>query len=260
MTIYSLDELFTMLTSPDPEVRDKTAYGQLWERISRGDLDGELRAVGDGQVAQLGHPEIQARTFAPLILVAVLLRDETTRELEAASVRGWRNAFVDWYTQEKDLRGFDDKLGWLHAVAHGADAVEAFGRSRHLGRDELIGLLAAVAARLTARTDHLFAHGEDDRVSSAVTAVLLREELTAEDINSWLASIQSALRADAPEPFPCAKSNTLRTLNSLYVACERGVRLYAPEGRDRPILRPPHRAAILDAVAYCLRGANTYLG
>src|SRR4051794_27539983 len=99
-----------MITSPDPAVRDKTAYGLLWERIGRGDVDGGLRALGDRQAAQLAHPEIQARTFAPLVLVVILLRDEVTAELDASSVHRWLDAFVDWYTREEDLRGYDDKL------------------------------------------------------------------------------------------------------------------------------------------------------
>ncbi|GIH06808.1 hypothetical protein Rhe02_48750 [Rhizocola hellebori] len=260
MTTYTLDDLCSMLTSPDPVVRDETAYAQLWERIGAGEADGRLRAVGDRQAGQLAHPEIQARTFAPLILVAVLLRDEVIGELDAATVNEWRSAFADWYPHEKDLRGYDAKLGWLHAVAHGADAVEAFGRSRHLGRTELSELLEVVSARLTAPTGYLFAHGEDDRVSSAVTAVLLREELTAQDVAQWLASIEAALKAMEPGPFPAAKSNTIRTLNSLYVACHRGVRLYGRPGQDRPAAKPPHEAAILDGLAGCLRTANRYLG
>lgn len=257
---YTLDDLCAMLCSPDPVVRDKTAYGRLWDRISRGDVDGGLRELGDRQAAQLAHPEIQARTFAPLILVAVLLRDEVTRELDAESVHAWLADFVAWYTGEEDLRGYDDKLGWLHAVAHGADAVEAFSRSRHLSRADLLRLLEAVATRLVTPTGYLFAHGEDDRIGSAVVALLLREDLSAADATEWLAPVRAALAAGEPGPYSCPRSNMIRTLNSLYVACHRGVRLYDPAGHDRPIAAPPHQGAVLDAVARCLRGRLDYLG
>ena len=40
----------------------------------------------------------------------------------------WLAAFTSWYPAETDLRGYDQKLGWLHAVAHGADLLGAFGR------------------------------------------------------------------------------------------------------------------------------------
>jgi hypothetical protein len=257
---YTLDDLCAMLCSPDPVIRDKTAYGLLWDRIARGDVDGGLAALGDQQADRLGHPEIQARTFAPLVLVAVLLRDEVTRELDPARVHRWLGAFVDWYTGEDDLRGYDDKLGWLHAVAHGADAVEAFSRSRHVSRVELVRLLEAVAARLVTPTGYLFAHGEDDRVGSAVVALLLRDDLSAADATEWLTPLRTALANGEPGPFPCPRSNAIRTLNSLYVACHRGVRLYDPAGRDRPVAWPPHQKAVLDAVADCLRGPLDYLG
>jgi hypothetical protein len=42
-------------------------------------------------------------------------------------------AFADWYPAETDLRGYNPELGWLHAVAHGADLLGAFGQ--HPGVD-----------------------------------------------------------------------------------------------------------------------------
>ena len=89
---------------------------------------------------------------------------------------------------------------------------------------------------------------------------LLREELTAEDVTEWLTSIKVVLEADKPGPFPANRSNTIRTLNSLYVACHRGVRLYAEPGRDRPLAQPRHQDTILDGITECLRTANRYLG
>jgi hypothetical protein len=249
-----------MITSPDPEVRDKVAYGELWERISRGDVDGGLSALGERMAAQFGHAEIQARTFAPLVLVAVLLRDEVTGELDSDAVHRWLDAYADWYAHEQDLRGYDEKLGWLHAVAHGADAVEAFGRSRHLTAADLVRLLEMVATRLTTPSSYLYAHGEDDRIGSAVVALLLREELSEADATEWLAPIEAALRAREPGPYSCPHSNTIRTLNALYVTCHRGVRLYDPAGAQRAYAQPKHRDAVLEAVARCLRVPHDYLG
>ena len=257
---YTLDDLCEMLTAPDPVTRDKVGYGLLWEMVGRGDVDGGLRALGDRQAAQLAHPEIQARTFAPLVLVAVLLRDEVTQELDAASVHRWLDAFLGWYTGETDLRGYDDHLGWLHAVAHGADAVEAFSRSRHLDTADLVRLLDAVATRLVTPTEYLFAHGEDDRIGSAVTALLLRDDLTAENATAWLDPVRAALDSVKPGPLSCSMSNTVRTLNSLYVSCHRGVRLYDPAGHKRPLARPPHQDAVLEAVAGSIRALYSYLG
>lgn len=66
---------------------------------------------------------------------------------------------------ERDLRGHDPELGWLHAAAHGADPLAA--RSRLPGQD-LVPLAELAVARLLAPTDHLFDAQEDDRIAYAL--------------------------------------------------------------------------------------------
>ena len=79
----------------------------------------QLRALGDEMVPRFGDSEIQARTFAPLILDAIV----SAGVFEAS----WVPPFERWYVAEEDLRGYDAKLGWLHAVAHGADLLGTLG-------------------------------------------------------------------------------------------------------------------------------------
>lgn len=130
-------ELGEGLRSRDPVVRDRRAYGVLATWIGRGVLGADaMRELGDRMAARFADDEIQARTFAPLILDAIV----TAGVFEAR----WVAAFTDWYAAEEDLRGLDPELGWLHAVAHGADSSElsacgprwrppACSRRRHAG-------------------------------------------------------------------------------------------------------------------------------
>lgn len=115
-----LVELVRDLASPDPRIRDDRAYPELAARIRSGLLTSEvLIELGDAMVERLGHRQIQARTFAPLILARI----------GATGVwhDPWTNALLDWWVNETDLRGHDEQLGWLHAVAHGADCVGQLG-------------------------------------------------------------------------------------------------------------------------------------
>ena len=248
-----LDELLDALASPDPVLRDERAYPVLVTWIGRGDLDARLADLGDRAAATLRHPEIQARTFAALVLAAAVSRDTAaTAEagaeagagagvLDAVAVRRWRDAFAGWYAAEADLRGWDERLGWLHAVAHGADALDEFGASPRLERADLLGLLELAAGRLTTPTGYLFAHQEDDRLAYALTRLLARPELTEADAVGWLDGIRRFLEAGTPGPVPAEASNTIRTLRCLYVMVDRGV-------RGDTVLRPPHRAPVLAAL------------
>jgi hypothetical protein len=140
----------------------------------------------------LGHPEIQARTFATLCLALVILRDSITAELDDATVLCWRDEFAAWWSAETDLRGHDEQLGWLHAIAHGSDAVEALGRSPRLGQTDLTALLELTAARMITPSGYLLGHGENDRMSYALASILARPELSEQDATGWLAGTSTA--------------------------------------------------------------------
>ncbi|GIJ73057.1 hypothetical protein Voc01_079740 [Virgisporangium ochraceum] len=256
-----VDDLCAMLAAGDPGVRDDTAYPVLAMWTGRGVLDGHLEQLGDRMADRLRHDEIQARTFATMILGWVVLRDARTGGLPAACVPRWRDAFATWWAGEKDLRGYDDRLGWLHAAAHGADTVRAFARSPRLGAVELTGLLDLTVDRLCAAAGYLYAHGEDDRIAYALASVLTRAELTADDATAWLGRVGAAIEVGEPGPVPAWASNTLRTLGALYVFADRGVCWFEPEtGSLGPPVRLPHAMPVKERLAEVLRLAWRGLG
>ncbi len=169
-------ELCVMLGSPDPRVRDDTAYPVLAVWTGRGVLDGHLAELGDQLIAQIQDGPIYRRTFAAISLSWVVLRDARTGELDDGRVLRWLAAFGEWWPQETELRGWDARFGWLHAVAHGADALRAFGRSPRLAAPQLCDLLELVVDRLLTDHGYLYAHGEDDRIAYALASVLTRAE------------------------------------------------------------------------------------
>ncbi len=246
-----LGELFDALGSPDPVLRDDQAYPVLATWIISGKLDDDLAAIGERSIAQFGHPELQARTFAALIGVVVVDRDAKTSLLDAATVLRWRDQFARWWLAETDLRGWDGELGWLHAAAHGADLAGAFGLSPRLDSGELVSLLQTTAARLLTPTDHVFAHQEDDRIALALASMLSRPEFSADQATAWLDPIGGYFDAAQPGPVPAPAINTMRTLRSLYVMADRGFRL----GPDSDPIAVPHRTQLLASVGELLHAA-----
>ncbi|MFJ5550161.1 DUF2785 domain-containing protein [Streptomyces sp. NPDC093225] len=213
---HGLDDLVAglsrALADPDPEVRDGAAYAVLAAWIDRGVIDApRRRALGDEMAARFGHPEVQARTFAPLVLRMLVRKGEFAA--------GWVDAFAHWYVTEDDLRGWDERLGWLHAAAHGADLLGAFGQRPEVAP----GRMPALAAdRLLAPTDHVFDQLEDDRLARGLALALDRRDAGEGDATDWLLPLEAALRGVARGPAPAWVSNTLRTLRALYVLVDRG--------------------------------------
>ncbi|HEY3507375.1 MAG TPA: DUF2785 domain-containing protein [Actinocatenispora sp.] len=231
----AVDELVALLASPDPVVRDDQARMVLKRWIERGVLDDRLAALGDAMVEQLGHPAVQARAFAPLILANAVSRDTAAGVLDAPTVRRWRDAFAAWWPAETEIRGWDDALGWLHVVAHGSDVVDALGASPRMTGPELADLLTLVAERTVAPTDYQYAQMEEDRLARAVARVVARPELSAACATSWLAVFDRLFATGEPGSVPVPARNAFAVLRAAYVMVDRRA--------------SAHRTVVTDAIA-----------
>nr|WSX48062.1 DUF2785 domain-containing protein [Streptomyces sp. NBC_00974] len=230
------------LADPDPLIRDGAAYSVLSTWIGNGVIDAPRRlALGDEMTARFLDGEVQARTFAPLVLDMLVSKGDLKAE--------WVTAFERWYPAERDLRGYDEKLGWLHAVAHGADLLSTFGCHPEVAPVRMLDL---AATRLTTPTAHVFDQMEDDRLARAVANILTRSDMSEHDATAWLDPIGTCFGAERiSTPVPAHLTNCLRTLRMLYLFADRGVRP-GPASAPRPLHHheavKARLAAVLDMI------------
>ncbi|OKL46248.1 DUF2785 domain-containing protein [Boudabousia marimammalium] len=130
----SWQKLCELMASPDPSIRDGYALEALAQGILSGRWSDELDDIQSVATSHLSHPEIQARTFAPLILIWLLQAGHVNREIYDECSK--------WYLRETDTRGYDPKLGWLHAVAHGADCLGVCAQTSAASGEEVLETLA----------------------------------------------------------------------------------------------------------------------
>ena len=250
-----LARLVEDLRSPDPAVRDEGTYGSLARLAADGGLDEHLVELGDRAVELLADDDVQARTFGALLLALVAARDNDTGRADDGSVRGWLAAFLGWYAAETDTRGHDDELGWLHAVAHGADAAGELARSPRLGADDLAALLAALVDRTVAPTSLHWLQAEDDRVAYAVMAVLQRDLVDPAEVRRQVDRLAAAW-LDAPGPLPAATDNAVRLAHALRLQQATGVR-YSEDGE---LLRPAVGTEVEATLTAALAARHPFLG
>ncbi|GAB2630218.1 DUF2785 domain-containing protein [Kribbella swartbergensis] len=237
-------ELAGLLRSPDPVLRDTQAYAVLATWIGRGVLStDQLRELGNEMITRFADPEVQARTFAPLILDAIV----------SAGVfePSWVPPFERWYVAEEDLRGYDAKLGRLHAVAHGADLLGTLGLHPAV---EPVQMLRLGIGRLLTPTPYVLRDLEDDRLGYALAATLTRADLTEADAIEWLDPALRALSNPAVEGIRPEVTNTIRTLRALYLLVDHGVRL--PGSTTLTLV--PHRDQVKSRLADVVRVVTPY--
>lgn len=224
-----VDALFDLLGSPDPRERDNFAYfilahwilrGQLNDDMMRGMLMRLVTNMAKG-LGESGNDGVLLRSFSALILATLIGRDNRQgflRREEAENLLRWT---LEYLAQERDWRGYDADKGWMHAVAHTADALRMLSNNRHMTADDIRTMLDGIAARLTAPSDFIFTHDEDDRLAAAVTVAIQRSLLTETQWAVWFERLATVKQlASSQDPFDpavfAALQNTKRFVHSLY--------------------------------------------
>jgi hypothetical protein len=96
---------------------------------------------------------------------------------------------VSYLQAERDLRGYDPKLHWIHATAHTADLLGALADSALLTREEQAAILAAISNRLST-ANVIYTQGEQDRLAAAVIEVIHRKNYDPATFAPWLKQMQ----------------------------------------------------------------------
>jgi hypothetical protein len=262
-------ELVAWLGDPSSRRRDELAHPVLATWISEGVYDDLLVGLADGISTGLlvglgsdGDDSVLRRSYSALALSEILARDNFALLVPADDVLRWGDRATSWYVRERDLRGYVQGRGWVHAVAHGADLIGQLARSRHLSSLEQTALLDVVAERLLTPTAHVWRHGEDDRLAYAVMAIVHRGDVGGNVLEPWVRRIGEAIRRPATRgaewPTPVAV-NATSFLRALHLQLALGVRAQGPLDVHLFAEPPRDRADLLLVLLDQLRAASPWL-
>lgn len=202
-----LVELSELLGSPDPVLRDDFGYGiaAQWILHQRLLAPDELRALAGAWSANLargldqpGGDLVLLRSFSALDLSLLAAHDLERPFLGPEGFARLLDAALDYLAAERDLRGWVEGVGWVHATAHTADLLRFLARSPHLDVDGQRRVLDGIARKAATPGEHVFVHGEDDRLADAVLAVIAREDFEPEGLEDLLFELAAAVRSGAP--------------------------------------------------------------
>jgi hypothetical protein len=221
-----------LLASSDPVLRDEVAYSAAERWILRDRLvtvEG-LRALAKQWRANLedglGEPvgdRVFGRSFSALCLSLIAAADLSTPAFEQAEVDGLFEQLLDYFAREKDLRGFDPVHGWMHTVAHTADALKFLARNPRLSTGADRRLLDAVRAKID-QAETVFAWGENDRIALALQSAVRRPDADTAALETWSTGwieAHRALWAKGPHVDPRAFArveNGKQVMRSLHAA------------------------------------------
>lgn len=122
----------------DPNLRDDLIYVTLSHWITDGlftrdQLRQIVATVTDEEhlfyrFGSRNDNTVLIRSFSVLLIPPVLAQHRLQTVLEPPEVRALATLLERYLLGERDLRGFNVELGWLHAVAHVTDAIGSLAR------------------------------------------------------------------------------------------------------------------------------------
>lgn len=194
---YSLENLtellFSYLGSTDPELRDEIAYVVYANWLKRDLYTGEaihshmdlLLSNLEKGIGETDSDTVFLRAFSILLLAEIVHNDNKKTLLEEDQVKRILDKGL-WYLQaERDPRGHVPVKGWAHALAHTADLLLVLACNRNTREADLLHMLNAVSDKMVHSTNHVYIHGEDDRLASAVIEILRRDLVPLEKVKAW---------------------------------------------------------------------------
>ena len=184
--------LIACLGDPDPVMRDDIAYSALAAWMRAGEIDeAGLRSLRDRLYAGLQADDADGfrRPFDALVLSEVARTDR---------IKPWmtpeeRGAMVDaasrFLESVSDYRGFDDKEGWRHGIAHGSDWLMQLALNPALEKQQTDRILAAVAAQVVPDAAPTYVFGESGRLARPVVYIAQRALYSEAEWTTWFAKL-----------------------------------------------------------------------
>src|SRR5882762_67249 len=245
-------ELSANLASPDPELRDNLAYSIFYVWIVRQNKlsPAELVSLLDQWESNLrigigesGTDTVFLRSFSALCLATLAERDLKSPFLGEQRFRSLLTRSLEYFHDERDLRGFDPVKGWIHSAAHAADLLAFLVANPLLKVEDQSRILQAVSERLSSAAV-IFSYGEQDRLANTVATIAARPDFDATVFNNWLSALDESDR-NAWKNSPPNGMLLMTYQNNSYMLQGLAARLYSQP-------KSPAATAALDRVTQIL--------
>lgn len=187
-------ELVACLASPDPELRDRIGYELMTYWLRGGKLTDHTRgALVAGLSARVADRDPGAglvRSFSALILAEVMRSDAQQGFMDDAARAEVLGLAAHALVAERDYRGLEADIGWVHPVAHLADVLWRFALHPATTTAETGPILEAVGAQVAPRSVG-YVFNEPDRLARVVAALARRGGEEQALVARWLGRFQS---------------------------------------------------------------------
>lgn len=186
--------LTACLGDPDPTLRDGIVFEALQHWLRAQQLTPEtMRALAVDLEAQLtgADPQGYRQPFAALALSEIARADRIDAFMDPGARTRLLDSALAYFSGVRDYRGFDEREGWRHGVAHGADLMLQLSLNSAFAKPELERIMLAISGQV-APERHFYTYGEPERLARPVIFMAQRGLISEEEWTRWFAQFAPA--------------------------------------------------------------------
>ncbi|NQJ68373.1 DUF2785 domain-containing protein [Streptococcus suis] len=197
---YTDDELAWLLENighPDPTIRDELVYASFCHifldgLITREQAQSLLQFFQETNPLSLESSTLK-RSFTCLLYCLLLSVDNDSESIYHAFLNKEDRELLfqqalDYLTIENDWSGYDEKLGWIHTAAHGADFLLAASCHEQFSNEKSKEVWQAILTCLT-KQSKVFSAGEEIRLAQIPVYLLLNEKVSSQELTEWISKL-----------------------------------------------------------------------
>ncbi|ANC76347.1 hypothetical protein ABE65_005830 [Fictibacillus phosphorivorans] len=222
-----LDAMILHIGSPNSDLREMV-YRSFYMSIIHNQLDYEtvkklldysLKHLLFKGIGESGTDSVFTRAFTTILIAVIIHKDIEVNFLSKETLIEVKNEIKKYIELERDVRGYVPVKGWAHSIAHVADTCDELIKSEKIAEVEYFSIVEVLLKKYCT-TPNGFLHGEDERVVTAVLA-MLKKEVGLEELNQFVESIPGLLKSQkeelSSEKYWFVMANCKSLLKSLFI-------------------------------------------
>lgn len=209
ITTEVLDFILSNIGNNDPQIRDELIYGtccQLFDekKLTLSQKEYLLQKLlkdkylydnqpseEDNEVDKKINNSVLKRSFTALLLALLLEDSRRNPWITSHHISSIMDDTFSWLLNENDFRGYDEKLGWIHAFAHGADLLVEITKLEPC-KDLQVSIILDILKRIIIN-DKILLWGEEDRLNLVIIELLKLNKIDTLRFYKWCKDVESNL-------------------------------------------------------------------
>lgn len=215
----------------DSYLRDKLIYSTFFHLIKKEYLSHTqlqkllLESIGEKYLLYKIHSDdedaVFTRAFTTLLIALIIDADTNHNFLSQTDISNVKDQLILYMNNEHDFRGYVQKHGWAHSIAHASDTFEALVNSPKLETLYYEEILQTLLNKVCVHSIY-YKYEEDERIVYPIVAMLqngLKEEALILALRDLVAQLPVQKQTLHIESYEFLYGNIKSFLRSLFSDC-----------------------------------------